>query len=55
MNKLYKKEGKEMSKENQESFPKVSINCLPCIYTVHQQKLIKWDFLVNEILQVLMK
>ena len=20
---------------NQESFPKVGINCLPCIYTVH--------------------
>ena len=29
MNKLYKKEGKEMSKENQESFPKVSINWYP--------------------------
>ena len=25
-----------MSKENQESFPKVGINWLPCIYTVHQ-------------------
>ena len=32
MSKLYKKEGKEMSKENQESFPKTSINWLITIY-----------------------
>ena len=32
MKNLYKKEGKEMSKENQESFPKVGINWLITIY-----------------------
>lgn len=32
MKNLYKKEGEKMSKENQESFPKVGINWYPRAY-----------------------
>ena len=43
-----------MSNE-EKSFQKTNINCLPCIYTVHKGKPYKIGLLANEILQDLLK
>ena len=40
---------------DEKGFNKSVINWLACIYGVHQLNLIKWGFLRNKILQVLIK